>query len=96
MSDNNPSYFEYLNYGQMAEIGRLFRSGADEWDINLRVLSIIYDVDEEILKKMKMSDIHNLMEISQKGSKEQIEREKKILSYIDKEEMDRFKLLDLE
>ncbi len=98
MEEHSP-YFNYITWKQMAEISTSVTENGvvDDMLFALKLLSIIYCIEEDILKDMKMSDIMRLKNAVEKGTPEDVKREKKwVISYIkDKYEVDRFELMDL-
>ncbi len=98
MEEHSP-YFNYITWKQMTEISlSVTENGiANDMLFTLKLLSIIYSVEEDTLKDMKMSDIMRLRNAVEKGTPSDVKKEKKwVISYIkDKYEVDRFELMDL-
>lgn len=97
--DNSP-YFNYISWKEMGDITRSVteNGSADAMAFTLKLLAIVYAVEEETLEDMKIRDILKLRNAVEKGTTDDVVRERKWLtSHIkEKYEVDRFELIDFD
>ena len=94
-------YFKYLTFKQYLDISQLVLNGLDGNRLQLKMLSIIYEVEEKILEKMIMTYIIELINAIENGNKDDVKKEKEMLHNIlrDKnlrDKTNRFELMDIE
>jgi hypothetical protein len=100
MEDDHSPYFNYVSWAQMAEISQAVVKDKKKNPLMFitKLLSIVYSVEEDILYKMKVSDIYRLRNAVEEGTYDDVKNAKEwLISYLkEKCKVDRFELMEFD